>query len=191
MDVTYYRADANNISIPGSMLELEQIVNANPYKYSIGKGRASLKLFANLIEEVAQKENLELSKYNRDTFKKLKYILDSKLESIKSNFWRKGEANFHQLGIPIAIQINDDKDINRTLTESIDKKDYLCLAIPKKVNNLETALFVINELCAPKMRMKRVDSILKEQLTVDDSLPENIDSNYIIRYYDDFKYCKE
>jgi hypothetical protein len=67
----------------------------------------------------------------------------------------------------------------------------LCLAIPKSAKNLHTALFVIDQLISPQLRMERVNSILNEQITEDLSLPSVIDSNYVIRYYDDFKYCRD
>ncbi len=188
VDVTFYRSKANKIVIPKTIIELEQIVIANPYRYTIGKGWVSLGLFSTLIEEVAKEEKINLSKYDRTIFNTLKEKMDQKLINIKSKFWRNGTANFNQIDLQSSLDLKKETTKFNN-SEVVQKNQFFCLAVPNKAKNMESALFVINELSSPLLRMKRVNSILNEQVTFSYKIPDYIDSNYVIRYYDDFKYC--
>ncbi len=191
IDVSFHRKPNNIVIIPNTLMELEQIVNANPYLYTIGRGRVALKIFSNIIAQVARDNKQDLSTYNPEVFEKLKEDLDLKLSDIRSKFWRKGLINFAQLDFSnSSIMSKEDSVANRTLPSN-DINDMLCLAIPTNSTEKKTAMFVINQLVSPQLRMKRINSILDEELIANLSLAKGIDSNYIIRYYDDFKYCKD
>ncbi len=191
INVSFHRKPNNKVIIPNNLIELEQIVNANPYLYTIGRGRVALKIFSNIIAQVARDNKKDLSTYNPEGFRKLKEELDLRLLDIRSKFWRKGLINFAQLDFYNSpILSKEDSVANRNLP-SYDINDMLCLAIPTSSTKKKTAMFVINQLVSPQLRMKRINSILDEELNVDLSLAKGIDSNYIIRYYDDFKYCKD
>jgi hypothetical protein len=191
IDVSFYRDFDGMIKLPSNLAEIEQVVNANPYRFTLGRGRQTFKILSNIIEESIGNNKNKYLKYNVNTYDKLKIEVDKKLLPIEKKFWQKGEISFSYVSLVEDFNSLEQRFISNLDSLPYDYRNMLCLAIPKSAKNLHTALFVIDQLISPQLRMERVNSILNEQITEDLSLPSVIDSNYVIRYYDDFKYCRD